>query len=114
METFIDKLNLFFARVVGAVQNFPFRFKELITVLMSIRITFSADREPWDSSFMVLVTEDVDQSTITCVQSEKYKEYLSWFRFFFGLLESFWSIAKGGQMEAFFGPDTMMTSFLSL
>ena len=81
---------------------------------MSIRITFSADREPWDSSFMVLVTEDVNQIAIVCVQSEKHEEYLSWFRFFFCLLESFWSITKGGQVESFLGSNTMMTSLLSL
>ena len=81
---------------------------------MIIRITFSADREPWDSGFMVLVTEDINQSTITCVQSEKHEEYLSWFRFFFCLLESLWSIAEGGQMEAFLGADAMMASLFSL
>lgn len=83
-------------------------------MLMSIRITFSADREPWDSSFMVLVTEDVNQIAIVCVQSEKHEEYLSWFRFFFCLLESLWSIAEGGQMEAFLGADAMMASLFSL
>jgi len=81
---------------------------------MIIGITFSADREPWDSRFVVLIAEDVDQFAIICIQSEKYEENLSWLRLFLCLLKSFWGITECGQMEAFLGSKTMMTSLLSL
>jgi len=81
---------------------------------MIIWITFSADREPWDSRFVVLIAEDVNQFAIICVQSEKHEENLPGLRFFFCLLESFWGITECRQMEAFLGSKTMMTSLFSL